>query len=153
MSQFPDEQEALQFRKILPKEAEKLYQLELQLYPEAWSLELIRQSLEAPLSYSEGVFDREELLGYCLAQIYSEEAHLLNLAVASEWQTRGLGAQLLDRLIDRLKERACTSLLLEVRPSNQRARQLYESRAFEFLMSRDHYYSDGEAALVLIKRL
>jgi ribosomal-protein-alanine N-acetyltransferase len=90
---------------------------------------------------------------YSVAMDGVGETHLLNLTVRPSSQRRGLALALLDRLVERARERDHASLWLEVRVSNQRARQVYARYGFVEAGLRRGYYPDTqgrrEDALVL----
>ena len=69
-----------------------------------------------------------------------DEAHLLNIAVAPNRQRRGLGRQLLAKGLAIARQAGAERVFLEVRPSNIRARAVYEKAGFEFLSLRKKYY-------------
>jgi len=81
------------------------------------------------------------------------EAHLLNLGIAPGWQGRGLGRRFLHQLIDRARDYHAETLLLEVRPSNVAARQLYLSTGFSEIAVRKKYYpaEEGREDAVLME--
>lgn len=97
------------------------------------------------------------LLGYLIAMTGVEETHLLNITVAPEMQGAGHATHLLHALMAAALARGDTQLWLEVRPSNLRARRLYEHLGFEQVGLRRGYYPDAgsrrEDALVLRRRL
>lgn len=77
------------------------------------------------------------------------ESDIQTVAVAPDWRRRGIGRQLVARLVehsDRLGLRLC---LLEVRRRSATAIALYESFGFERLAVRRGYYRDGEDALIM----
>lgn len=80
------------------------------------------------------------LVGYSMAMPGVEEMHLLNLTVAPFAQGRGHALTLMLRLVVDCRERAADTLWLEVRPSNLRARMLYERFGFSVVGSRRGYY-------------
>jgi ribosomal-protein-alanine N-acetyltransferase len=87
-----------------------------------------------------GCWSGRELIGYAILMTALDEAHLLNLAVASEWQRSGVGARFLRQLIDRCRAQHLEMLYLEVRPSNLAARAMYEQFGFRKLGVRRDYY-------------
>jgi ribosomal-protein-alanine N-acetyltransferase len=97
------------------------------------------------------------LLGYLIAMTGVEETHLLNITVNPEAQGAGHATRLLRGLMGAARARGDTQLWLEVRPSNLRARRLYEHLGFEQVGLRRGYYPDAgsrrEDALVLRRRL
>lgn len=80
------------------------------------------------------------LCGYCVAMHGVQEMHLLNLTVAPPMQHRGLGRDLLDRLVAASRQAGAQWLWLEVRQSNQRARAVYRRYGFEDIGARPAYY-------------
>jgi [ribosomal protein S18]-alanine N-acetyltransferase len=82
----------------------------------------------------------EGLLAYLVAMRGVDEWHLLNITVAPPHQGRGHGRALLHWLAGQAKAAAVGRLLLEVRPSNGRARQLYERCGFTLIGHRRGYY-------------
>ncbi|MBX9902563.1 MAG: ribosomal protein S18-alanine N-acetyltransferase [Burkholderiaceae bacterium] len=81
-----------------------------------------------------------QLVGYLIVMQVLDELHLLNLAVEIAYQGKGLGKRLLNHLIALAKQRACGSILLEVRVSNQRAITVYKVAGFVEIGRRKSYY-------------
>lgn len=80
------------------------------------------------------------MIGYFLAMRGVEEMHLLNLTVSPPQQGRGHAVWMLDRLCEIARGEGAAQLWLEVRPSNQRARRLYERYGFAEVGLRRGYY-------------
>jgi ribosomal-protein-alanine N-acetyltransferase len=94
------------------------------------------------------------VVGYAVLWFVLEHGELANIAVRPEHRGRGLGSFLLDRIVERARERGVRSLYLEVRVSNGRAAELYERRGFrEVGRRRDYYQRPREDARVLAKEL
>jgi [ribosomal protein S18]-alanine N-acetyltransferase len=113
--------------------------LEKDLYEFPWSLGNFRDSVSA--GYDCWVICHgEEVVGYAVLMIALDEAHLLNIAVASDWQNRGLGRAFLAYMLDVARKAACQIVYLEVRPSNMAARHLYRAAGFQQIAIRPSYY-------------
>ena len=80
------------------------------------------------------------LCAYCVAMSGIDEMHLLNLTVAPDWQHRGLARGLLDALVADSRAAGAAWLWLEVRESNQRARDVYRRYGFGQAGWRRAYY-------------
>lgn len=80
------------------------------------------------------------VIGYFLLMPAVDEMHLLNLSVHHDWQGRGIGRMLLAESVLLARRRHMDSLLLEVRPSNLRALQLYRHFGFIKVGTRHGYY-------------
>ena len=78
-----------------------------------------------------------------------DEAHITLLGIDPDYQRLGLGRWLLAHLLQAAIARGLTHATLEVRQSNQAARQLYQSWGFRVAGERRRYYADGENALIL----
>jgi ribosomal-protein-alanine N-acetyltransferase len=95
------------------------------------------------------------VLGYSVALPGFEETHLLNLTVAPAHQGQGLGSALLAELATWARNRGDAALWLEVRPSNARARALYQRCGFVEVGLRRHYYpaDHGQREDAVVMRL
>ena len=79
-------------------------------------------------------------------RVAPDESELLNLVVAPEFRGRGFARALLQELLSV----PAHSLYLEVRESNQAARNLYKSMGFQEVNIRPEYYqAPPEAAIVM----
>ena len=94
------------------------------------------------------------LAGYVFARAIAGEGEILNIAVLPADRGRGVGGQLLDRVLGDLDRRGVGSVFLEVRESNEAARRLYLARGFRPVGLRtDYYRKPRENALVLRREL
>ena len=82
-----------------------------------------------------------------------EPVDIHTLAVAKEYQGRGLGQQLLDHLVEKAIASNASSILLEVRDGNEPARALYGKNGFTEISRRVGYYARFGDALVMEKSL
>ena len=96
------------------------------------------------------------LIGYFVLMAAVDEAHLLNVSVASPWQGGGHGLFLLRKATGLAVDYNATSVILEVRPSNVRALAVYRRFGFRDHGLRRRYYPangddplDREDALVM----
>ncbi len=81
-----------------------------------------------------------EMLGYFVAMQGVDEMHLLNIAVSPDFQSAGLGRQMLKALELQALERQLHMVWLEVRRSNMRAQSLYKRLGFVEVGLRKGYY-------------
>jgi ribosomal-protein-alanine N-acetyltransferase len=94
-----------------------------------------------------------ELIGYFLLMVAVDESHLLNVTVGTPWQGRGIGLALLNKAVEVARGKSVGSVLLEVRPSNTRALEVYERFGFTRIGLRKNYYpahhNNREDAIVM----
>jgi [ribosomal protein S18]-alanine N-acetyltransferase len=127
------------YRKLDELDLTRVIAIESAVYPFPWSMGNFRDSIHAGY-FCTGAFVGHELIAYAIVMPALEEQHLLNLAVAAPWQSRGVGAQMLTHLIEDAKRTPCEVMYLEVRPSNLAGLRLYERFGFKQLGVRRDYY-------------
>lgn len=141
----------LHYRRMRAADLPDVAQLEKSLYAFPWSLGNFRDSVNA--GYDCWVITHgEAVIGYAVLMIALDEAHLLNFAVAAEWQNRGIGRGFLAHVVQVARQAGCLIIYLEVRPSNLAARHLYRTAGFQQIAIRPEYYpamSGREDALFL----
>lgn len=69
----------------------------------------------------------ERIVGYMVYELLKGSLHILNFAVHPNYRRRGIGSQLVEKLVAKLSQQRRTSLFLEVRETNLDA-QLFFSR-------------------------
>lgn len=90
------------------------------------------------------------LVGYAACWFVVDQGELGNVAVASDWRRRGVGARLVHAVLDRAAARGAREVFLEVRPSNTTAQRLYLRFGFEPVGRRRNYYvAPAEDAIVM----
>ena len=96
--------------------------------------------------------DGDAVVGYAGLCDYPDEAFVQTIAVAPRSQGSGLGARLLQALLDEAARRGQGRVLLEVRADNQRALALYERFGFRRTAVRHGYYQpSGRDAVVMVR--
>ena len=88
--------------------------------------------------------------GFAVACLLSPQAELESIAVAEAERRRGIGRKLFFRLVEELTVAGVREVLLEVRASNQRARDFYRSLGWNETGIRPRYYADPEEDAVLM---
>ena len=134
----------------------EVLELERSVQSHPWTAKNFEDALDA--GYEAWVLrGASGLAGFCLAMVAPDVIHVLVIAVAPAQQRGGLGRLLLKQIIDCAQQRGQEGLLLEVRPSNSKARAFYDAQGFVQIGHRRDYYPAGkgarEDALVLKKTL
>ena len=145
----------LVLRPMERSDTKRLAAIEAEAYEFPWELETFKSCFK--IGYHCWIGERaREVVGYGISTIGAGESHVLNLCVAPNWQGRGYGRALLQRLIDEATRFRCDSMFLEVRPSNPNAIKLYHSLGFNEIGHRKDYYParfGREDALVMARAL
>lgn len=134
----------------------KVENIERANYPgDAWSTDQFWRELAAPTrtyfvatddSLPEGT---GEVVGYGGIAVIAPDSDLQTLAVEHTHQGLGLGRRLLDVLVSEAAQQSASSMMLEVRATNDTARALYESFGFDVISRRQRYYPNGDDALIM----
>ena len=127
-----------------PGQLDALMAVEQRAYSHPWSRGNFTDSLASGYQI-ELLLGGEQVIGYFVAMPGVEEAHLLNITVAPEFQQQGWSVVLLDALALWARGRGAQWLWLEVRVSNLRARQVYEKYGFQRVGERKRYYPSASA--------
>jgi ribosomal-protein-alanine N-acetyltransferase len=90
------------------------------------------------------------IAGYIVARETAGELHINNVAVRPEFRRRGIGAALLDRVIQEARRRKANTAFLEVRSANYAAQALYEKCGFRAIAHRANYYSEPREDAVVM---
>lgn len=98
--------------------------------------------------------DGKKLIGFVVGFLsIPEKGRIFTIAVLPKYQNKGIGTNLLENICSVLKIKGAKEVGLEVRMSNFSAKQFYLKRGFIPVWVEKGYYSDGENALVLKKKL
>lgn len=96
--------------------------------------------------------DEGGVVGYAGLCAYPDEAFVQTIGVAPRAQGEGLGAQLLQALLDEAARRGKTTVSLEVRADNDKAQRLYERFGFRRAgVRRGYYQPSGTDAVVMMR--
>ncbi len=142
-------------RQFLPEDVAEVAEIEASVSKEPWSAALFDGEFAvAPTTRHWLVAENEDrIVGFGGMMYVADEAHLMNVAVRPDQQRTGVASLLCRGLLLEAQRRGTTAVTLEVRVSNQPARELYRRLGFGPVGSRKNYYTnpDGssEDALVL----
>jgi ribosomal-protein-alanine N-acetyltransferase len=140
-----------------PERAEEIAALHAQLFDPAWDVDSITQSIEHPASASFIAQAREprSLAGFISGRIAADEAEILSIGVAPEWQRRGVGRQMVEGLVRAARRAEVKRLFLEVATDNTAAIALYKRLGFKKAGTRKGYYQraggeQGDAVILAL---
>lgn len=129
----------------------RVFEIETKAHVAPWTKSILRDCLRVGYDCFV-ILKRKKIQGFAIARLTPDECHLLNICIAPRMQGKGLGDKLLLHLLDWAKQKSKT-MLLEVRPSNYAAINMYEKFHFKQIAYRKKYYQnpDGtsEDAIIL----
>jgi [ribosomal protein S18]-alanine N-acetyltransferase len=140
-----------------PFDLDEIARIESESFPVPWKREFFATELAEPHRYVR-VLGRDDcgqprVGGYLFAVSLYEEFHVNKIATDLRLRHRGYGRVLLEDALARARSMGAAAVTLEVRVSNDAARQFYRSYGFAEAYRRRSYYQDGEDAFVLVLAL
>lgn len=130
--------------------------IEKQVYQKsAWSLNQFKEEFsKVPKNAQYLVAELAgEVIGYAGIVFNMDTADIHTLTVIDSQRRKGIGRELLKRMIDLARSKKVNAVLLEMRLGNDQARPLYEQMGFIEVMQRENYYAPGVTAVVMRKEL
>lgn len=133
----------LSFASMGANDIDEVARVETDAYPFPWTRGNFLDSLAS--GYQAWVAREVDgrLAGYFLLMPAVDDMHLLNITVRPDLQGRGVGRQLLDKIIALTRSAGIAAVLLEVRPSNVHALSVYRHTGFAQIGVRKNYYPAG----------
>lgn len=141
----------VRLRPLGPGDLDRVDELEPQLFGRAaWSRAAYVEELRAPgRRYVAAEAPDGALVGYAGIAL-ARECEVMTVGVDRAWQRQGIGAALVDALLDAAREASARRVYLEVRASDEGAQRLYRRAGFRPVGRRRGYYQpEGEDAVVM----
>ena len=127
-------------------------ELEKLCFSDPWSEKSVASELNNALSLWLVAVDGDTVAGYVGSQSVLGESDMMNVAVHPDFRRRGVGEALILELIAALKEQGNHCLSLEVRASNEPARNLYEKLGFRQVGLRPNYYRNPKEDACILRK-
>ncbi|TXT25171.1 MAG: ribosomal-protein-alanine N-acetyltransferase [Planctomycetota bacterium] len=90
------------------------------------------------------------IVGFMIYELHKAKLHVLNFAVDPEFRRQAIGAQMIEKLVDKLSQQRRQEIVLEVRESNLAAQLFFKKMGFKaVLVLRSHYDDTDEDAYVM----
>ena len=124
-----------------PGDLELFAALEAEVFAEdPWTPYMIAEELSSPASrYWIATDESGDVVGYGGVQSH-RQGIVMTIGVRAHARGRGIGAAILDALLEWSREAGAREIFLDVRPSNEGAIGLYESRGFVEIGRRPRYF-------------
>ncbi len=125
-----------------PERAAELAAVHKRLFTPPWDEAAIAALLEHPASTSLVAVAGEPkaVVGFVIGQLAADEAEILSVGVAPDWQRTGLGRMLIEGLIRAVRRGEAKRLYLDVAEDNAAAIALYNSLGFAVSGRRKAYF-------------
>ncbi len=84
----------------------------------------------------------DRVAGFMIYELHKTRLHLLNFAVGQEFRRRGVGSQMMSKLMAKLSGQRRTRILLEVRETNLPAQLFFRTLGFRAVSVMRDFYDD-----------
>lgn len=145
----------LEFRPMTLDDVDTVMHLENKVYQFPWSDQIFKDCIRVGYECWLAQLGNT-VVAHAVVSLAAGESHILNLSVTEDLQGRGIGKQFIQFLLNIAHNKRAQVMMLEVRPSNIRAINCYNSAGFNEIGSRKDYYPapDGkEDALLFAKQI
>ena len=157
-------QQTFKLRKFVPDDLQGVMQINRVCLPENYTdfffVDLHQRFPETFIIAEEN----QKLVGYIMCRIevglsnygfggLVRKGHVVSIAVLPENRRKGVAQALINRALEGMQYYKAKQCFLEVRVTNDAGVSLYKKLGFDITRTINGYYSDGEDAYVMTKRL
>lgn len=150
-----DCEQSLEWRDMRAIDLDQVMTIEQNAQLMPWSRGMFEESLDAH-QLCRVAESRNKIIAFHIVCPVVDELHVLNLAVAPQYQRRGVGHAVMCDIIELSESKALTKIFLEVRSGNSVAQSLYEKWQFTQIAIRKEYYRtngiDREDACIYVRQ-
>jgi len=135
------------------KDIDRVVAIEEESNPVPWTIKNFKDCIEKGY-YSLVLKENNKVIGFAILSVSTEESHLLNIGLTSLKRGRGLGRELLEKMIMAAEVMGSKKIFLEVRISNVIAIDLYKASGFKEVGLRKKYYrlKEGREDAILMSK-
>jgi ribosomal-protein-alanine N-acetyltransferase len=125
-----------------PDQAGAIAALHKRLFDPPWDEAGIRALLDHPAStaFVAMIGNPKTVVGFVMGQLAADEAEILSIGVANDWQRKGIGRRLVDGFARAVARAEVKRVFLEVAADNSAAVGLYPRLGFTETGRRKGYY-------------
>lgn len=143
----------IEIRAADERDIDAVHAIETESFPVPWRREFFENELTATGRYAIVAVRHRRVIGYIFAMTIFEEMHINKIAVTARERRKGVANALMARCTEFARRNGVTMMTLEVRKSNSGAQYFYRGLGFESSYLRPRYYPDGEAAVIMTRRV
>lgn len=132
----------LTITKATPDSIDSIVMLEQQCFSHPWSRNDIAQYADRNDCLLLTAIINNRVVGYIGMYSVLDEANITNVAVFSQYRSRGIGRALVEAMLESCRSAGLSTVMLEVRSGNLPAISLYEKCGFLTVGRRKNYYCD-----------
>jgi ribosomal-protein-alanine N-acetyltransferase len=149
-------------REVSREDVSQVVAIERTSFPRPWDEDIFRilgswrgraRTQGGKTVYMSIIEDDGALAGYVVWQEDAQlaEGHLLNIAIQPQSRRKGMGRELLNHALEKMREHMMTLCRLEVREGNTPAQALYAQAGMSIQCRNRGYYEEEDALIFSLK--
>lgn len=139
-----------QMREMTEEDIPDVMEIEKRSFISPWTRGMFAQTLKSPVARNLVMTEDGDILGYVIFYRAGLEVHIMNIAVSPGRRRRGIGRDMMERVLGNARMDSVEECFLEVRETNFPAQGLYERLGFKRIGKRKGYYTEtNEDAIVM----
>lgn len=139
-------------RRANKRDVPEIVRIEQSSFSDPWDKKLFLDALDSKEKYLYAHVSGSALSGYIIFEKVLDEGHITNLAVAKEYQGKGIASELVSAVMDLAASLGVKGIFLEVRQGNEAAKKLYSKFGFKEIGKRKGYYPKASEDALVLKR-
>ena len=135
------------------KMSKELEEIENEIFTTAWPSETIMQKINNK-EFQYWVYKKnDKLVAYLGVQFINDFIEIIGIGVIEEYRMNGIAGELMNELLDFFNKSSYLKIILEVRESNDTAKNLYTKLGFNKISKRKNYYKNEDADIYLKEKV
>ena len=152
--QFEQQDLKVQIRWLIRRDMPEVLEIERSCFEYVWTEEDFLCCLRQRNCIGMVAEHDHKIVGSMIYELHKAKLRIINFAVAPAEQRRGIGRQMVQRLVDKLSQQHRKKIVLEVNESNLHVQMFFKERGFRAVrVLRNHYEDTTEDAYVMQYRL
>jgi ribosomal-protein-alanine N-acetyltransferase len=146
----------MRLRPFQPYDVQTLYEIDQACFPPgvSYSREELARFVGRRNAKTWVAQEGETVIGFLVGNRAPGQVwHIVTIDVREPWRRQGVGTALMDAAEDWAAAQDLRLIYLETAENNVAAQTFYVARGYEKVEKVDHYYANGTAAWIMVKRL
>lgn len=143
MNVDPKQQVRVHIRWMIRRDMNEVLEIERQSFEFPWFEEDFIRCLRQRNCIGMVAEQGERVVGFMIYELHKTRLHILNFAVSEEFRRRGVGRQMIEKLLSKLSSQRRTRITLEVRETNLAAQLFFKHAGFRAVTVLRAYYEDS----------
>lgn len=143
-----------EMRKVRRSDLKEIQYICEQCFPNDDAFEIAEPLIDIEHYYVTTDKSTQQVVGFVIFGIYSiDTAHIMMFAVHPSFQRQGIGTQILDFALKKIRETTVGRVRLEVKKQNSQAIKFYKKHGFIIKGVLKEYYDDLSDGYLMVKEL